>query len=160
MIARATPGSDGWTIREARPSDAEKLARCIDASYRKYKKRISDLPPVSEGIEEDIRNNHVWVVDVANEIVGGVVIVKGADHVLLANIAVDPRHSGRGLGRALIDQAEQVCRELGLRVLRLTTHAAMPENIGFYEHLGWRKNGGSGNKITMVKNIRRGHSQR
>ncbi|MGI9424522.1 MAG: GNAT family N-acetyltransferase [Hyphomicrobiaceae bacterium] len=142
-----------WTIRRADPADAAALTACIDAAYAKYAGRVTDLPDVSEGIANDIRDHMVWVALAGDRIVGGLVLVIKEDQAVLANVAVDPIASGSGLGRALIDRAETETRQSGLNVLKLTTHAAIPENIGLYKHFGWRETGRKGNKVFMEKNL-------
>mgnify|MGYP000580841034 CR=1 FL=1 len=54
--------SGNLEIRKAALADAEGLAACIDAAYARYSGRISDMPSVSDGIEDEITNNQVWVV--------------------------------------------------------------------------------------------------
>ncbi|MDJ0828100.1 MAG: GNAT family N-acetyltransferase [Rhodobacter sp.] len=125
------------TLRRANERDADALAACIDAAYSIYADRMVDLPAVSEGVEDAIRNHRVWVIEVDSEIVGGIVLVPNEDFLMLENIAVRPEVAGSGLGRALIARAEQDCRELGLNEIRLSTHTGMPENVAIYERLGW-----------------------
>lgn len=149
--AKASPKQ--WIIRAADERDVDGLARCIDAAYRRYLEWIIDLPPMSKGIAEEIKEHKVFVAVEANEIVGGLILAEGADHLLISNVAVAPHYTGLGLGRVLMEHAERECLALGLRMLRLTTHVAMPENVKLYEHLGWKPAGGSGNKIFMLKCI-------
>lgn len=49
-----------------------------------------------------------------------------------------PDHQGRGLGRALVDRAEQWAKGRDLKALTLTTFDHIPWNRPFYEHLGFR----------------------
>jgi GNAT superfamily N-acetyltransferase len=140
-----------WKIRRAQPQDAVKLAACIDAAYAPYRAYISDLPPVSEGIADDIAGHLVWVAEIDSVIAGGLVLVHGKEFATLANIAVAPDHGGQGVGRGLIERAEQYCREAGTTELRLSTHEAMPENVRLYERLGWIETGRSGSKVLMTK---------
>ena len=142
-----------WHIRRAKDGDAEALIRCIDAAYAPYQERLEDLPPVSEGISQDIRTHCVWVAELHGSVVGGLVLILREEFALLANIAVDPSASGLGLGRGLIECAEAESRRLGLREMRLSTHVGMPENVHLYEHLGWRESGRSGSKVHMVKRL-------
>lgn len=141
------------TIRRAVAGDAQALAACIDAAYAVYAARIADLPAVSDGIAEDIRDNIVWVSIRDDRIVGGLVLIARPDHIVLANVAVDPAAAGEGIGRALIELAETETRRLDLDTLRLSTHVDMPENVRLYEHLGWRETGRSANKVTMEKRL-------
>lgn len=138
-------------IRLATRDDADRLTAVIAAAYALYRETIADLPPVEEGIAEDIRDNLVLVAEDDTGILAGLVLVLKPDFALLANVAVAPHASGRGLGKALIARAEDECRRRGLRELRLTTHAAMPRNVELYERLGWRTTGTSGNRVQMSK---------
>lgn len=142
-----------WILRRAEPADAPALAACIDAAYAAHAARIPDLPAVSEGIAEDIATHFVWVAEGDDRIIGGIVLVPATEHAVLANVAVDPAATGLGLGRALISLAEAQAADLGFATLRLTTHAAIPENIRLYRHLGWHEAARSGNKVTMEKRL-------
>ena len=144
-----------WTIRAATSKDAEALIRCIENAYAVYRPRIKDLPPVSEGIGDDIANNLVFVAVADDRVMGGLVLIPKSDHAVLANVAVDPGASGRGLGRALMEHAETECRRLGLLDIHLSTHVDMPDNVRLYEHLGWRRIGTSGNKVNMARTLQK-----
>jgi N-acetylglutamate synthase-like GNAT family acetyltransferase len=140
-----------WNIRRAKLEDAIPLADTMDRAYSIYKDRISDLPDVSSGISGDINDNLVWVALMDNTVVGGMVLISQNQHVVLANIAVDPMVSGTGLGRRFLELAGQEARKLGMKEMRLSTHTDMPENVSLYRHLGWVETGRSGNKVHMSK---------
>lgn len=142
-----------FMIRRAEARDSEESAECIDEAYSIYAARIDDLPAVSEGIAETIEHHRVWVAEIEHQIAGVLILVVNDTFVLLENIAVRPGNTGTGLGRALIAQAEQDCRDLGLGEIRLSTHEDMPENVAIYSRLGWHETGRSGNKVHMSKNI-------
>lgn len=141
----------GWTIRRAAEHDAVPLKKCIEAAYAPYRKLIRDLPPVSEGVADDIKSNLVWVAELDHTVVGGLILVLNNEHAILANIAVGPGCKGMGIGRGLIDQAEAHCRRLKKAEVRLSTHIDMPKNVRLYEHLGWKQIEISGNKVHMTK---------
>ena len=143
-----------WTIRRAEKKDAAALADCFGAAYSIYAPRIADLPAVSDGIEDDIERNVVWVAARDNQVIGGLVLLPKEDHVVLANVAIDPSANGAGLGRAFMDLAEAEARKLGHEKLRLSTHVDMPENVRLYEHLGWHEIGRLGNKVHMEKSLK------
>ena len=140
-------------IRRATHNDAKALAACIDAAYAIYARRISDLPNVSEGIDDDIKNNIVYVAEQGDMIVGGLVLSAQRGFMLLMNIAVHPNAAGLGIGRALMDKADAETLERGLSEMRLSTHVEMPENVALYEHLGWREAARSGRKVQMKKSL-------
>ena len=145
--------SSGLTICSATAEDAPELTRCIKAAYAQYADRGLDLPDVTEGIGEDISAHLVWVATIDHKVIGGLILVPFEDHAHLANIAVDPAYSGRGVGRALIEKAVVACKKRGLSVLKLATHVGLPENVRLYEHLGWREIERSGNKVIMSRDL-------
>ena len=152
-LRKPASGSVNWKIRKAKREDASALAACIDRAYSVYASRINDLPAVSEGLEFDIVDNAVWIAEDDGEIVGGLVLVLHPTYATLANIAVDPSTGGTGLGKALIERAEDACRKLKISCIKLSTHIKMPENVSFYEHLGWHVINHKGNKVMMEKVI-------
>lgn len=150
---RLTHSMPRWTIRPAEGADAEALARCIDRAYAVYKDQIGDLPAVSDDVAGDIASNIVWVAELDDDVVGGLILVPDEKFAILANVAVDPAVGGQGLGQALIEQAEAECRDLGLSELRLSTHKNMPKNVALYQRLGWAETERSGAKVRMSKRL-------
>jgi GNAT superfamily N-acetyltransferase len=140
-------------IRRAVAADAPKLVDCIDRAYATYAARIDDLPAVSDGVDEDIIANAVWVAERGDSLVGGLILVLKPTYAILANVVVAPSERGTGLGHALILRAEQECRERGVATLKLSTHVKMPENVTLYEHLGWTETARAGNKVHMEKTL-------
>ncbi|MDJ0958531.1 MAG: GNAT family N-acetyltransferase [Arenicellales bacterium] len=140
-----------WKIRPATVQDSVALSECIEDAYSVYASRVTDLPAVSEGISDDIKKQIVWVAEISQTIVGGIVLIPKKDFLVLANVAVHSKSSGLGLGRALIEVADRVCLERGLNEIRLSTHIDIPENVRLYKHLGWHETSRVGNKIHMRK---------
>ena len=143
-----------WTLRLATAADEHGLVRCVDRAYAVYANSVPDLPAVSEGVVEDITKNIVWVADLGGQIVGVLVLVRGADSLTLANVAVDPGQKGHGLGKTLMELATREAARLGKPSLRLSTHIDMPENVALYTYLGWHETGREGNKVHMCKSIK------
>ena len=142
-----------WILRPASRSDAQALGACMRDAYSTYEARLPDLPAVAEGIADDIENHLVWVAESEKRIIAGVVLIAYADHAVLANIAVESRSAGLGLGRALIQLVQAECRARGLYELRLSTHVGIPENVSLYQRLGWHETGRIGNKVHMTKTL-------
>ncbi len=141
----------GTTVRPARPEDAPALTACIEAAYQGYRDAGIDLPPVADGIAEDIRDNHVWVAEDAQGIAGGAVLIVTAKGAKLANIAVHPNRSGQGIGRLLMDQAFCTAQDQGHSQITLVIHRDMSGNIALYEHLGFNVQSREGVKVHMMR---------
>ncbi|HUW02014.1 MAG TPA: GNAT family N-acetyltransferase [Acidimicrobiales bacterium] len=50
---------------------------------------------------------------------------------------VDPRHRGRGVGVAVLDELERLSSALGHRVVRLDTNENLPEALAMYRSRGY-----------------------
>jgi len=123
----------------------------MDAAYAHHAAHIADLPPVSADCAEEIATYQVWVAEVENDVVGGLVMIPEDGFMRLANVAVHPDHRGTGLGRALLALAERESLDQGYREIRLTTHADMADNVRLYAYLGWELDERRGNKVLMKK---------
>lgn len=80
--------------------------------------------------------------------VGRIIVVRSADEIRLADIAVLPEHRGSGIGAALIrdlqDEAAQTGLPLRLHVARDNENAAR-----LYQRLGFAVTGGTGSHFKM-----------
>ncbi len=79
----------------------------------------------------------VHVMDCEGTVLGLLVLVPEDDAMLLDNVAVDPARQGCGIGRKLLEFAEQAALKAGFRAIRLYTHQAMTENIALYARIGY-----------------------
>ncbi|MBI1775310.1 MAG: GNAT family N-acetyltransferase [Proteobacteria bacterium] len=129
-------------IRLAEPADLPAVERIVRDAYTKYIERIGKPPgPMLDDYAERIKERAVWVLVDAGVVAGILVLLFEADHVLLDNVAVDPRSRGKGLGRVLIGFAEAEARRRGYGEIRLYTHQKMRENIAMYPRLGYEETG-------------------
>lgn len=79
------------------------------------------------------------VLAVADEtVVGCLFYAREEDHLFLFRLAVLPAYQRGGIGRALMEYAKRRAMEAGLPCTRLGVRRAMPENIGYYERLGYQ----------------------
>lgn len=125
-------------IRRASAGDAAAAAAITSAAYRPYIERIGREPaPMGADFEALIAAGAVWVATDHDRAVGVLVLRLQDTVLLLESVAVDPAHQGRGIGRSLIDHAEQVARDAGLGAVDLYTNAHMTENLRLYPSLGY-----------------------
>ncbi|EEX11020.1 acetyltransferase, gnat family [Ruegeria lacuscaerulensis ITI-1157] len=141
------------TLRPAVEADAESIRLCIDAAYAVARQTISDLPDVSGGVEDDIRDSHVVVAESSTRLLGVLVYGFEREVAMIFNLAVSPDAQGRGIARRLLDFAETEARRRQIRVLRLTTHRLMAGTRAMYRHLGWREVAKSGNRVFLEKSV-------
>ncbi len=149
------------TIRKARPSDAFAMKACVEDAYQHYIPRIGKPPgPMLDDYSEVVRQHQAYVAEENEQIVGVLVLIRKDDGILLDNVAVHPRHQGKGLGGHLIELAESEARNQGYTHLDLYTHECMTENIENYKRLGYvetdRRTERGYQRVYMQKDILQG----
>ena len=144
-----------WYIREATPADSTSLENCMESAYSIYQDRMGGvrLPPMDVDYSSEIRNYPTWVVESDRGILGGLVMVFENDQASIANIAVDPKFQGQGVGGELMKFAESKAREYDFSELHLTTHVLLNENISLYQYLGWEEAGRDETRVFLRKEI-------
>ncbi|HEX3789490.1 MAG TPA: GNAT family N-acetyltransferase [Pseudonocardiaceae bacterium] len=127
-------------IRTATTEDVPALVALAAAAYQHYLPRIGRPPaPMTADYAGAVAAGQVWVAEESGELAGLLVLIDFPDHVLVENVAVRPGSQGTGLGRRLLDHAEQHARAVGRSQLRLYTNEKMTENLAYYPRLGYRE---------------------
>lgn len=127
-------------IRAATADDVGVIEDIVERAYGGYVERIGMRPgPMNADYGEQVARGLVSVVEDGGALVGLLVVVEHRDHMLVENVAVDPRRQGEGIGAALLAHAEECARAAGLGEMRLYTHAKMTENRAMYARLGYRE---------------------
>jgi N-acetylglutamate synthase-like GNAT family acetyltransferase len=125
-------------LRRATPHDAPGIAALVERAYSRYIERIAGPPaPMLEDYATVVEQAEVWVASDETGLLGCLVLVPHADHLLLDNVAVRPDVQGRGIGRELLVHADHRARELGLPEVRLYTNVTMTENRSYYATHGY-----------------------
>jgi ribosomal protein S18 acetylase RimI-like enzyme len=129
-----SPGPDG--LRQATVDDLPAIKAIIDAAYAKYLTRMDKPPaPLSRDYGPSVEAGTTWVA--GSPVAAVLTLYPRPDHLYVENVAVDPTAQGRGLGRALMEFAEQEAARRGLTRMALVTHEAMTENQAIYARLGY-----------------------
>lgn len=140
-----------FTFRRAEIADAARVVAHVHSAYRgdASRKGWTTEADLLDGqrtddreIEELVRSEHsqLWLVEREGELVGSFVLKREqAGTVYLGMIAVNPEQQGQGVGRALLEKAEQIVVEqrLGTR-LEMTVIVQRSELIAWYERRGYR----------------------
>lgn len=144
-----------WHIREAITEDADALKKCMESAYTPYQDRMGGvrLPPMDVDYLSEIKNYPTWVVEAEGTIHGGLIMSFKNDQASIANIAVDPKCQGQGIGGALMKLAASKAKENGFSELHLTTHVLLHENLSLYRHLDWTETSRNDNQVFMEKEI-------
>jgi len=121
-------------------ADAGAVRALVERAYGMYVQRIGRRPaPMDADYEALIGRAQVVLAELDGAPVGVLVLVPRPGHLLLENIAVDPAFQGRGVGRQLMQLAEQRAVQAGLPEVRLYTNQLMTENLAWYPALGYRE---------------------
>lgn len=129
-------------FRAAVAGEAEAILSLVRSAYAPYISRMDHEPaPMLADYAYLIENGHVQVAEEERQILGILVSYPRGCHLHVENIAVAPEGQGHGIGRALMNKAEELARGTGLGVIRLYTNEVMQENFPFYEALGYEITG-------------------
>ena len=129
------------TIRVARTADAGEIAQLTtqlgyDLTEEAAAGRLSRILQRTD--------QQFFVADLAGRAIGWVhvVFVEYVDaeaFALIGGLVVDKVHRGSGIGRALMNGAENWARERGVSMVRLSSTVARTAAHRFYENLGYTK---------------------
>ena len=143
-------------IRSATVDDAEAVTRIYIESWNAgFGELLSQAnrtvtPELTERWRRDLAQpapHRWWVAERAGRIVGFIGIGPSRDPVdaqlgEIDTIAVDPRHWRAGIGKALMSLAVRHLAADGYREAILWTVEGYTRGIGFYQAMGWRRDGG------------------
>ncbi len=107
--------------------------------------------------EEEASFLHIGCIENStDELIGGLILVPiNHEEIRVMQVAVDTIHQGEGIGRKLIEYAENIAKEIGYE--KLVMHA-MLSVVGFYEKLGFKQDSELFEEkgisfVRMVKNL-------
>jgi ribosomal protein S18 acetylase RimI-like enzyme len=149
----------GYSLRAARPTDAVDVAQLVDDAYRHYLRRLGGRPgPMREDYARVIRDRDVTVAEGGAGIVGVIAVGVTEEGFTIDNVAVLPSRQGEGIGRALLEFAEEQARRRGFDSVHLYTHEKMAENRALYARIGYveyaRRRDGPFSRVLMRKWLR------
>jgi ribosomal protein S18 acetylase RimI-like enzyme len=128
--------NEPFALRQATEADLPSIQRVIAAAYDKYLSRMDKPPaPLLRDYRPAIESGTIWVA--GNPVTGLISLSQVDDTILIENVAVHPDQQGRGLGRRLMEFAEDQARKRQVRCLALYTNEVMTENQIIYAHLGY-----------------------
>jgi ribosomal protein S18 acetylase RimI-like enzyme len=125
-------------LRPATQADVPALTDLARAAYSRYVARLGGPPrPMTDDYADVVRRSRVTIAERRGEVVGVAVLDITAEGFVVDNVAVDPRHQGTGVGRALLENAEGEARRAGFASIYLYTHERMTENLALYSRVGY-----------------------
>lgn len=141
MIASAF-GRNRIDIRDVDPK-AEQARYCLGEYYAELSRRFAGGFDVSLSRDPDATDmmppRGAFLVAMSDGQPLGCVGLKGNGGELaeIKRLWVAPEARGLGLGRRLMDAAEDAARQLSIEILRLDTNSALTEALELYRRTGW-----------------------
>lgn len=135
----------GYLIRAGTPADHGRLVEIENAAGRLfanhgYPQIADDGFENVEQLRAVLRGGSVFVAADENDFPVGFALARPlADYLHLRELAVDPAHGRKGLGRALVRAVIAAAMDGGVRGVSLATFRKVPFNRPFYESLGFRE---------------------
>jgi ribosomal protein S18 acetylase RimI-like enzyme len=134
-------GFSAIQISKAGVNDLGAVKSCAEISYSIYIKRIGRKPPpMVADFKSQIVDGIVYVAKSQgsqSQVMGFVVCYPKVNSYFIENIAVNPCHQGKGIGKSLIAFCEAEALKLGLAFVELYTNERMVENLVFYPKIGF-----------------------
>ncbi len=119
-----------YLFRSAIAEDVAKVTALVNVAYGHYVERIGRLPgPMTCDYAEVIVHHRVTVAESDGSVVRVIVLGVNDEGFFISNIAVDPSHHGKGLGKAFLQFAEAEAWRAGFDSIYLFTHEKMAENL-------------------------------
>jgi len=140
-------------FRKAALSDAESVAAFVNFAYRGETSREgwTTEADLLEGLRTNLsdiealissENTLIQLAFEANELVGSVCVERQGSQASIGMFAVNPRRQGHGIGKQLLNAAEQAARQVwGVHRLVMSVITLRHELIAFYERRGYRRTG-------------------
>jgi len=129
--------TDKFTYRNASESDAEALVRLINRAFEvELPFFTTERIDLEETLEHFHKGTFILVHD-AETIAGCNYVELRGDSGYFGLLSIDPGYQGRGLGRKLVEQAEEFCRRSGCSLMRIRVLNHRIELPPFYEKLGY-----------------------
>jgi ribosomal protein S18 acetylase RimI-like enzyme len=128
-------------LRMAEPADADALARLINAAFRVEQPFIEGDRIDSDGVRVYMEKGKFLLAEDSAGLAACVYVELRAGRGYLGLLGVDPTRQGTGLGRKLMNAAENYFREAGCCAVDLRVISARTPLPSFYRHLGYVETG-------------------
>ena len=129
-------------FRSAVLADVEALARLINAAFRVEQPFIEGDRINPKGVRAYMEKGKFLLAEEdAAGLTGCVYVELRGDRGYLGLLGVEPRRQGTGLGRKLMDAAEEFFRGAGCVAVDLRIVSARTPLPAFYRHLGYLETG-------------------
>jgi ribosomal protein S18 acetylase RimI-like enzyme len=136
-----SPGARHVAIRFATPDAVPALAQLINAAFRVEQPFIEGERIDPDGVRAYMEKGKFLLAEDSAGLAGCVYVELRGDRGYLGLLGVEPSRQGAGLGRKLMDAAENYFRESGCRAIDLRVISPRAPLPAFYHHLGYMEMG-------------------
>lgn len=127
------------TVRQAAAHEAGEIVRIINSAFNPAEAFFVDGDRID--LAQALHYFDTGVFLVTADMAGCVYVELRGDHGYVGLLSVDPDRQKAGVGRALVDAAENYAREYGCRFMDLRIVNLRLELPAFYTRLGYRESG-------------------
>lgn len=139
--AKPSSALESVRIRHARSTDVEALAALINIAFRVELPFIEGDRINPGGVRAYMKKGKFLVAEDSAGLGGCVYVELRSHRGYLGLLGVEPRRQGTGLGRRLMDAAEEFFRDAHCVAIDLRIVSARTPLSGFYRHLGYVETG-------------------
>ncbi|HYL84993.1 MAG TPA: GNAT family N-acetyltransferase [Candidatus Angelobacter sp.] len=136
-----SPGAKNLAIRMATHDDVPQLARLINVAFRVEQPFIEGERIDPDGVRAYLEKGKFLVAEDSAGLAGCVYVELRGNRGYLGLLGVDPPRQGTGLGRKLMDAAENYFREAGSCAIDIRIISPRTPLPAFYRHLGYIETG-------------------
>ena len=128
-------------LRTAQPADADAITRLINSAFQveSFFKR-GDRLDLAE-VQTRLAKGAFILAEQDEVMVGCVYVEPGAERAYIGLLSVEPLLQGSGLGKRLMNAAEEYCRAAGCSFVDLRVVNLRTELPPFYRKLGYEQTG-------------------
>lgn len=127
-----------FVLRFAEIEDIPALITVINAAFEVEKVIIDGDRTNASELTDLLEKGMILIAEDGKELVGSVYIELRGDAAYFGLLAVSPDKQGKGLGRFLVEAAEDFAREEGCSQMTMRIVDQRKELPAFYEKLGYR----------------------
>lgn len=141
-----------WETRWANIEDAQNISELVNRGYRGDSSKMgwtteADLLGGQRTDAQTIKsilqssNQKILLLEMENEITGCVLLEKEDFKTLFGMFVINPTSQGHGLGKLLMNEAENLARTQGSTLMEMTVITSRIELIDFYKRRGYKATG-------------------
>jgi ribosomal protein S18 acetylase RimI-like enzyme len=129
--------SNALQLRASDLGDVDALVRLINSAFRVEQPFIEGDRIDAAGVRSYMAKGKFLLAEDSGGLAGCVYVELRVDRGHLGLLGVDPQRQGTGLGRKLMDAAENFFRQAGCGAVDLRVISARTPLPAFYRHLGY-----------------------